>query len=60
MYLFYTHNNGHEDCPVDIEDGPVNRCSRFVMNEDWTVDVDSEEVLFTQYGQADKIHLGGQ
>ena len=60
VYLFYTHNNGYEDCPVNVENGPVNRCSRFVMNEDWTVDAASEVILFTQYGQNDKVHLGGQ
>jgi hypothetical protein len=60
VYVFYTHNNGYPDCPISIFNGPVNRCSRFVMNDDWTIDPDSEEVLFTQYGAESPVHLGGQ
>jgi len=61
--LFYTYNQynqGNETCLLDAVDGPVNRCSRFVMNtEDWTVDETSELVLFQTLALADKIHNGG-
>jgi hypothetical protein len=60
VYLFYTHNNGYPDCPISIENGPLNRCSRFTMGDDWTADPDSEMVLFTQYGSEASVHLGGQ
>ena len=60
IYLFYTYDNGDPECLVDVENGPVNRCSRFVMNDDWTVDPESEMVLFTSYRLVDKIHNGGE
>ena len=58
IYLFYTHNNGSgPNCPVN---GPVNRCSRFVLDDDdWIINQNSEEILFTQYVGDDTIHNGG-
>jgi len=60
VYLFYTYNRGNSDCPIDVETGPVNRCSRFVMKEDWTLDMETELVLFQTSGLYDKIHNGGE
>lgn len=59
VYLFYTYNRGDGSCLVDIEAGPRNRCSRFVMKEDWTIDLETEIVLFQTSGLEDKIHNGG-
>jgi len=60
IYLFYTFDRGDKQCLIDIERGPVNRCSRFVMNEQYIVDPDSEVVLFTNYGQLDQLHNAGE
>lgn len=60
VYFFYTYNRGNDDCAIDIQTGPVNRCSRFVMKEDWTLDLESELVLFQTPGQKDKIQNGGE
>jgi len=59
IYLFYTYNQGDTNCDMSIETGPVNRCSRFVVNDDWTVDDDSEFVLFQTSSLLDKVHNGG-
>jgi len=61
VYLYYTYNRGNTDCLVDDEDdGPVNRCVRFVMKDDWTLDLESELVLFQSTPLLDKIHNGGE
>jgi len=60
IYLFYTYNRGDKDCLVDVQDGPVNRCTRWTMKDDWTVDEDSELVLFTQHGAQASLHNGGE
>jgi len=59
IYLFYTYNRGSTGCLLDPVVGPVNRCSRFAMNDDWTVDVQSELILFQTLPLADKMHNGG-
>lgn len=60
IYLFYTYNRGSTECAKDADNGPVNRCSRWVMNDDWTVDEGSELVLFQTSGLLDQIHNGGE
>jgi len=59
VYLFYTYNRGDTSCLLDAKDGPINRCSRFVMNDDWTIDPDSELILFQTAPLQDKVHNGG-
>ena len=60
VYLYYTYNRGNPNCPVDLTDGPFNLCTRYVMNEDWTLDMTSELVLFQSTPLPDKIHNGGE
>ena len=59
VYLYYTYNRGDTSCPLDVVNGAVNRCSRFVMNDDWTIQGESEYVLFQSPPLMDKIHNGG-
>ena len=59
IYLFYTYNQGDPACLLDADDGPVNRCSRFVMNDDWTVDESSEVVLLQTAALPNKLHNSG-
>ena len=60
VYLYYTYNRDDPNCPVDYIYGAMNRCSRFVMNDDWTLDIESELVLFQSTPLPDKIHNGGE
>ena len=60
VYLYFTYNGGDANCDLDENTGPVNRCSRFVMNDDWTLNTESELVLFQSTPLPDKIHNGGE
>ena len=60
IYLFYTYNRGDPSCLVDDpSNGPVNRCVRVRVNEDWSVDRSSELVLFQTTRLDNRIHNGG-
>jgi len=60
VYLYYTFNRGNPDCPMDFTNGAVNLCSRFVMKDDWTLDVNSELVLFQSTPLNNRVHNGGE
>ena len=59
IYLYYTYNRGGNGCLLDEVNGAVNRCSRFVVSDDWTIDGESEFVLFQSPPLMDKVHNGG-
>jgi glucose/arabinose dehydrogenase/PKD repeat protein len=60
IYVSYTYNK-HGDCLVDtLEDGPVTRLSRFILDlDELKIDADSEEVLLETDPLRTKTHNGG-
>jgi len=60
IYLFYTYNRGDTRCLIDVAEGPVNRCSRFTMDENFQVLLETEKVLFTNHGAVSAIHNAGE
>lgn len=58
VYLYYTYK-GATKCDQSRATGPVNRCSRFVMRSDDTLDSSSEKVLFQTTPLAKQMHNGG-
>ena len=59
IYVYYTFKK-HGSCPSrDIAHTPVNRVSRFVLNDDDTVDIDSETVLIDNIPSVDGVHNAG-
>lgn len=58
VYISYTFDkNG--DCGMDPVTGAVNRLSRFEVNEDYSIDETSEEVLLETSPLFNKVHNGG-
>lgn len=44
IYLYYTFMK-HGTCEPEVDDSPVNRLSRFIVNDDFTIDRSSETVF---------------
>ncbi len=58
VYLYYTFKK-HGVCESRTPNIPVNRVSRFVLNDDDTVDIASETVLIDNIYSVDGIHNAG-
>ena len=61
VYLYYTYKKLGK-CPQDRPESnrnPVNRVSRFVLNDDNTVDENSEEILINNIPSPNGNHNGG-
>jgi len=62
IYLFYTFNkfpNSSTPCAESETDGPVNRVSRFVLNDTNVIDPSTEFVLFNGPPMYKDHHTGG-
>jgi glucose/arabinose dehydrogenase/PKD repeat protein len=59
IYLYYTYNKFANLCPESEVDGPVNRLSRFVLQDSNVVDPASETVLFETPPMYRDHHTGG-
>lgn len=58
VYIYYTFK-GDTLCDQSRTNGPVNRCSRFVLQPDDTLDLASENVLFQTTPLEQRMHNGG-
>lgn len=58
VYVYYTHK-GDTDCQESVVKGPVNRCVRYNLRTDYTLDWSSERVLFQTTRLAKRYHNGG-
>jgi glucose/arabinose dehydrogenase/PKD repeat protein len=59
IYLYYTFNRFNNNCPTDSTTSPVNRVSRFVLQDNNTVSFASETVLLTNIPSLNGNHNGG-
>jgi hypothetical protein len=58
VYLYYTFKNNGTSCPTGSNTSPVNRVSRFVLNEDDKIDPASETVLIDNIPAPADYHIG--
>lgn len=59
IYLYYTFMK-HGTCEEGVDDSPVNRLSRFIVNDDFTIDRSSETVFFDTPSLVRDFHHGGR
>jgi glucose/arabinose dehydrogenase len=59
IYLYYTTDK-YGNCDEDADSGPVNRLSRFVLQEDNTIDPATEQIFFDTPSLATNMHNGGR
>lgn len=64
IYLYYTYDETGQclvaNPAVGDDEGPVNRLSRFVLSESWTIDPNSETVLLQTPPLTTRVHNGGK
>jgi glucose/arabinose dehydrogenase len=58
IYVYYTHTYTGS-CPLGSTENPVNRVSRFVLNEDNTVDEGAETILLDNMHSYYGVHNAG-
>jgi glucose/arabinose dehydrogenase len=58
VYVYYTHTYDGS-CPLGNVENPVNRVSRFVLNNDNTIDELSEDILLDNIYSVGGIHNAG-